>query len=72
VLDTGVSTMTEQPDAQEAVRPAEGWQRGARLLDARTGRVGEVMDFMHNLVYLRPLGGGCEWEARREDLRLPA
>jgi hypothetical protein len=76
VLDTGVLTMTEQPGARELVPeelpPAEGWERGARLLDARTGRVGEVMDCMHSLIYLRPVGGGREWEARREDLRIPA
>jgi hypothetical protein len=76
VLDTGALTTAEQPGAGEPLPegslPCAGWQRGARLLDARTGRVGEVMDVLHNLVYLRPPGGGCEWEARREDLRGPA
>lgn len=56
--------MTEQRIPQEPVP-----EKGARLVDARTGREGEVMDFMHNLVYLRPPGGGREWEVRREDLR---
>lgn len=57
-------TMTEQPGTKELVP-----RRGTRLTDARTGRIGEVMDIMHNRVYLRPVGGGCEWVAKREDCR---
>ncbi|WP_374226923.1 hypothetical protein [Streptomyces sp. JJ38] len=41
---------------------------GDTALDARTGRVGRVMGHVGPYVQLRPLNGGCEWDARPEDL----
>ncbi|HEX5565622.1 MAG TPA: hypothetical protein VFY14_01550 [Streptomyces sp.] len=36
---------------------------GSVARDTRNDRVGDVMDVHHGRVYLRPLGGGREWEA---------
>lgn len=40
--------------------------------DTRDGKVGEVMDANHNgtLLYLRPVGGGIEWEVPRERVEI--
>lgn len=38
-------------------------------LDVRSDRVGEVMETTPTRVFLRPCGGGREWEARAEDVR---
>ncbi|MBW1603833.1 hypothetical protein JJV70_17305 [Streptomyces sp. JJ66] len=43
--------------------------RGACVVDARTGRVGEVMDHEGRYVQLRPLLGGREWDCPPEDVR---
>lgn len=42
---------------------------GDTARDARTGRVGRVMGHVGPYVQLRPLNGGCEWDAQPEDLR---
>ena len=42
---------------------------GTLVVDSRQNRRGGVMDFTGSCVQLRPEGGGCEWDARREDVR---
>ncbi len=42
---------------------------GDTVRDARTGRVGVVMDRCGERFFLRPLGGGREWEADPRDIR---
>lgn len=41
---------------------------GALVRDTRRDRVGVVQARLLGVVYLRPKGGGREWEARPEDL----
>ncbi|MEU9603219.1 hypothetical protein [Streptomyces sp. NPDC048057] len=41
---------------------------GDVVLDAATHKVGRVMDRMCQLVQLRPLDGGLEWDASPHDL----
>ena len=41
---------------------------GAVVRDAERDRVGVVMAVLAGRVYLRPAGGGVEWDARPEDL----
>ncbi|MFH8614199.1 hypothetical protein ACH4E8_03860 [Streptomyces sp. NPDC017979] len=41
---------------------------GDVVLDAATHKVGRVMDQLCQLVQLRPLGGGLEWDASPHDL----
>jgi hypothetical protein len=43
-------------------------RRGALMYDKRRDRFGIVQARMAGLVYLRPKGGGREWEARPEEL----
>ncbi|GHJ19489.1 hypothetical protein TPA0909_11030 [Streptomyces albus] len=38
------------------------WQPGEVVKDARTGRVGVVMDRLGSLYQVRPLNGGREWD----------
>ncbi|WP_374200710.1 hypothetical protein [Streptomyces sp. ATCC 21386] len=45
-------------------------RRGDTVRDAGSGRIGKVMGFVGPYVQLRPVGGGREWDARLEDLRL--
>lgn len=59
-------TVTKQSEA-----PAWAPEKGVEAMDARTGRVGEVMDFTRGRVFLRPSGGGREWEVKPEHLRAP-
>jgi hypothetical protein len=44
---------------------------GVVVVDEATGRRGTVADttLSATYVYLRPIGGGIEWRARREDIR---
>ncbi|MGW2396416.1 hypothetical protein ACWCYY_07660 [Kitasatospora sp. NPDC001664] len=37
-------------------------QVGELVTDTRSGRVGEYRDTLGKAAYLRPVGGGCEWE----------
>lgn len=37
--------------------------------DTKTHKTGKVMGFEGGYVQLRPIGGGREWDARREDLQ---
>lgn len=46
------------------------YRRGAYVMDARTGQVGEVMGHEGPNVQLRPLHGGQEWEADPCKVRL--
>jgi hypothetical protein len=41
---------------------------GDTVRDAGSGRIGRVMGFVGPYVQLRPVGGGREWDARRERL----
>ena len=43
---------------------------GVVVCDADTKRVGEVMDYVTGIYFLRPLGGGREWSAGAESLSL--
>ncbi|MFG3507875.1 hypothetical protein ACGF5F_20520 [Streptomyces sp. NPDC047821] len=38
------------------------------MIDARDGRIGEVMGHVGGYVQLRPLGGGREWDCPPEAL----
>ncbi|WP_329216964.1 hypothetical protein OG352_13430 [Streptomyces sp. NBC_01485] len=38
-------------------------------VDAGANKTGRVVDFVGSRVWLRPVGGGIEWNARPEDLR---
>ncbi len=40
-------------------------------IDTRRKRVGEVMDKAGSTCWIRPLGGGREWEASLKDVRPP-
>ncbi|SFJ82979.1 hypothetical protein [Streptomyces pini] len=42
---------------------------GSVARDLRDGRVGDVMDVRPGRVWLRPLGGGREWDAKPDDIR---
>jgi hypothetical protein len=42
---------------------------GSVARDLRDGRVGDVMDVHPGRIWLRPLGGGREWDARPDDVR---
>ncbi|KRV50672.1 hypothetical protein AQ490_16675 [Wenjunlia vitaminophila] len=42
---------------------------GAVALDIGTNRVGVIMDHMGGRVQLRPVHGGREWDARKEEIR---
>ena len=44
--------------------------KGTVVMDAATGRVGQVMGREGLYVLLRPVGGGKEWEARPENVRV--
>ncbi|MCZ0988547.1 hypothetical protein [Streptomyces diastatochromogenes] len=39
---------------------------GSYAVDARNGRLGEVMGRVGGYVQLRPVGGGCEWDCPPE------
>jgi hypothetical protein len=43
---------------------------GDLVVDTARDKVGEVMDGSGSYVQLRPPGGGLEWDARPDDLRL--
>ncbi len=45
-----------------------GVSLGDTVRDAGSGRIGRVMGFVGPYVQLRPVGGGREWDARREGL----
>ncbi|WP_031508080.1 hypothetical protein [Streptomyces megasporus] len=56
----------------EGAREREALPRvevGSMARDVRDGRVGDVMDVHPGRVWLRPLGGGREWDARPEEVR---
>ncbi|GAA3372733.1 hypothetical protein GCM10020367_29100 [Streptomyces sannanensis] len=42
---------------------------GSYAVDARDGRVGQVMGHVGTYVQLRPLGGGREWDCPPEAVR---
>jgi hypothetical protein len=43
---------------------------GTVVVDERGGRVGQVMGAVGPYLQLRPLGGGREWDARPERVRV--
>ncbi|MFJ1704040.1 hypothetical protein [Kitasatospora sp. NPDC088346] len=43
---------------------------GLLLVDTRTGRVGEFRDVQDGRWWLRPRGGGYEWDVDPGDVRL--
>lgn len=51
----------------------QGTKQRQLVLDTATGRVGEVMDRTnigrYERVWLRPVGGGVEWETGADDTR---
>lgn len=57
---------TEGAREQEALPRVEV---GSMARDVRDGRVGDVMDVHPGRVWLRPLGGGREWDARPEEVQ---
>ena len=54
--------------AVNAAAEADSPGIGALMLDTRRNRVGVVMGELAGLVYLRPVGGGVEWDSRWADL----
>jgi hypothetical protein len=42
---------------------------GALMHDTKTDRIGVVMHLGRTMAFLRPRGGGIEWEAMFEDLQ---
>ncbi|MGV9313330.1 hypothetical protein ACWDR0_14205 [Streptomyces sp. NPDC003691] len=52
-------------------QPAPPWEPriGDTVTDVARKRTGRVMDRFSNRYYLRPLNGGCEWDALPGDLR---
>ena len=44
--------------------------KGTLVHDKRRDRVGVVMDRRHGRLQLRPAAGGCEWDARPEDVEI--
>jgi hypothetical protein len=55
----------------DAVTPeAAAMHLGDVVEDTRSKRVGKVMGFVGPYAQLRPVGGGVEWDARPEELRL--
>ncbi|WP_435608145.1 hypothetical protein [Streptomyces sp. C10-9-1] len=49
--------------------PAAGPEPGSYAVDLRSGRVGRVMAYLGPDAYLRPLGGGREWECPPGELK---
>ncbi|MEV0534650.1 hypothetical protein [Kitasatospora sp. NPDC050463] len=53
------------PPVLRAVPPAVACRpsrRGDAVFDVRSGRWGAFMAFRHGLAFLRPFGGGVEWD----------
>ncbi|MBH1936895.1 hypothetical protein I5Q34_21930 [Streptomyces sp. AV19] len=46
------------------------YRTGALVMDTRNDKLGEVMEECASVVWLRPPGGGREWECPRRNLRL--
>jgi hypothetical protein len=44
-------------------------RRGSLAFDTSSGRVGVIMGAGNCEVYLRPIGGGCEWSVKPEFVR---
>lgn len=64
-----MSERIAHPSPQPASMPAIG----SYVADTgmKTARLGRVMAYEGELVFLRPPGGGVEWTARPEDVRPP-
>ena len=60
---TPLPSIPDTPDT-----PHEPPAVGELAYDSRRDRVGTVMDTRLGMIQLRPPGGGCEWDARREDV----
>ncbi|MFI6848378.1 hypothetical protein OG535_18680 [Kitasatospora sp. NBC_00085] len=50
------------PTAVPPVLPYRPVRRGEAVFDVRSGRWGAFMAFHHGVVFLRPFGGGVEWD----------
>ncbi|AZK94463.1 MULTISPECIES: H/ACA ribonucleoprotein complex subunit GAR1/NAF1 [Streptomyces] len=62
------------PAAHDLARTEEStapWKPriGDTVRDTALKRIGRVMDRFGSRYYLRPLNGGCEWDAHPDDLR---
>ncbi|WP_240796577.1 hypothetical protein [Streptomyces sp. RFCAC02] len=66
---TEESVSTRTVDAVTGVEFTTGVVIGGVVRDSATARVGRVMDLINGFVYLRPLSGGLEWDARVEAVR---
>ncbi|GAB2707399.1 hypothetical protein [Kitasatospora kifunensis] len=58
-------------DARPPANPYEPTAKGELVYDALNGRTGTVMEWLGDRVYLRPEGGGVEWEAPLSWLQRP-
>ncbi|GAA2222672.1 hypothetical protein GCM10010232_03880 [Streptomyces amakusaensis] len=54
--------------AREPAQSAPGPEAGSVVRDTASRRVGRVMGLVGGRVQLRPLNGGCEWDAMPGDL----
>ncbi|BAU83101.1 hypothetical protein SLA_2168 [Streptomyces laurentii] len=59
------------PDHNACPNPEPAPIIGTYMVDTLVIRPGRVMAREGDLYFLRPVGGGCEWTARAEDLRPP-
>lgn len=50
--------------------PAKALKQGELVRDTKLDRIGEVQALLAGRVYLRPPGGGVEWEAHPDQLEL--
>ncbi|MFF2745527.1 hypothetical protein ACFVVA_08290 [Kitasatospora sp. NPDC058048] len=61
------SSLTPAAPAARRVAPPSSPYRpstvGERVFDVRSGRWAAFMGWQHGRAYLRPLGGGIEWDA---------
>ncbi|GAA2152948.1 hypothetical protein GCM10009760_50200 [Kitasatospora kazusensis] len=51
------------PAARPLASPYLPTRVGELVRDTRTGRLGSYQDRQGGRIYLRPVGGGCEWTA---------
>lgn len=64
-LSCGSLLPAAPPPVPGAVPPVVAYRpsrRGEVVLDVRSGRWGAFMAFQHGLAFLRPFGGGVEWD----------
>ncbi|HZG02172.1 MAG TPA: hypothetical protein VE546_01125 [Streptomyces sp.] len=59
----------ERADGRSGREALPGITVGSVVRDLRDGRVGDVMDIHPGRVWLRPLGGGREWDAAPDEVQ---